>query len=295
MASRETGPPVVVGYDGSKHAERALRWAVAEARHRWSGLVICHAWNWGYPMPPSTDMLETIREHGRHVLDQGVYIATGLAPDLPVRTRLLSGPASAALVSESREARLVVLGSRGLGGFTDLRVGATAVQVPSHSACPVIVVGGAAPDWRSPGPVVVGVEGSPASAVAVGFAAEEAALRETTLLAVCALSDEVRPPHAPLDSYPDRKSLRAGLEASVESIVALWRERYPRVRMDTSFVAGPPRRVLREAAADAVLLVVGDHGVGCDLPGLGPVTQAMLNHAPCAVAVVPGDPNRIVA
>jgi nucleotide-binding universal stress UspA family protein len=293
MASRETGPPVVVGYDGSKHAERALRWAVAEARHRWSGLVICHAWQWAYPMPPSADMLETIRQHGRHVIDQGVYIATGLAPDLPVRTRLLSGPASSALVSESQQARMVVLGTRGLGGFTDLRLGATAVQVPTHAACPVVVVGGTAPEWRSPGPVVVGVEGSPASAAAVGFAAEEAALRETTLRAVCVLGDEVRPPDAPPAPYPDRGGARAGLEASVRSILSLWRERYPRVRMDASFVAGPPRRTLREAAADAVLLVVGDHGVACDLPGLGPVTQAMLHYAPCAVAVVP-DPTRIV-
>ena len=97
MASGDIAPPVVVGYDGSKQGERALRWGVEEARHRWTSLVICHAWHWPYPMPPSEPaMLQTVQDIGRHVLDQGVYVATGMAPGLPVRTRLIAGPASAA-------------------------------------------------------------------------------------------------------------------------------------------------------------------------------------------------------
>src|SRR5690606_40272455 len=70
---------LVVGYDGSTESQRALRWAVEEARRRWTSLVICHAWHWPYPARPSDPaLLETFEVLARGVLDQGVQIATGL-------------------------------------------------------------------------------------------------------------------------------------------------------------------------------------------------------------------------
>lgn len=294
MAWKDDTPPVVVGYDGSKAAQRALRWAVEEARRRWTSLVICHAWHWPYPVRPSDpaalDVIETV---ARGVLDQGVNIAAGLAPNLPVHPRLIAGSASAALVSMSHGARLLVIGTRGLGGFTDLRVGSTAVQVPAYAACPVIVIGRPEPSRRlDPGLVVVGVDGSPIAETAVGFAAEEAVLRDGRLHAVRCWWDgagpSADPPEGtPAEPYPDTGRHRREAAARFNETVAVWSEKFPNLRIETSFLDRPPRRALREAAAHAELLVVGDRGLGetHGLP-LGPVTQSMLHHAPCPVAVV---------
>ena len=302
MTWKDEGPPVVVGFDGSSSGERALRWAVQEARRRWTSLVVCHAWHWPYPVRPSDPAaLDTIKVVAQGVLDQGVHLVARLAPRLPVHPRLIAGPAAAVLVSESHGARLVVVGTRGLGGFTDLRVGSAAVQVPAHAACPVIVVGRPDPSRRPvPGHVVVGVDGSPASEAAVAFAAEEAVLRDGTLHTVCSWWDTGydTPPEtaagpaaagvAPLVPFPEPERLRRRAAAHFQETVALWSEKYPDLRIETSFMERPPRQALREAAANAELLVVGDRGIGgANGLGLGPVTQAMLHHSPCPVAVVP--------
>lgn len=293
MARTDDTPPVVVGYDGSKAAQRALRWAVDEARRRWTSLVICHAWHWPYPARPSDPaILETFEVLARGVLDQGVRIATGLAPTLPVHPRLIAGGPSAALVSESHTARLVVVGNRGLGGFTDLHLGSAAVQVPAYSACPVVVVGRPEPGARTTsGLVVVGVDGSPAGEAAMGFAAEEAAIRDGRLHAVFCwwppeAEVEAMEAAGPLDA--DAEALRRRAVTRFHETVAVWSEKYPDLRVETSVLDRPPRQALREAAEHAELLVVGSRGLveTHGLP-LGPVTQSMLHHAPCPVAVVP--------
>ncbi|MEV5408818.1 universal stress protein [Thermopolyspora sp. NPDC052614] len=297
MTRTDDGAPVVVGYDGSKPSERALRWAVQEARHRWTSLIVCHAWHWPYPVRPSDpSALDTIRMVAQGILDQGVYQAARLAPSLPVHARLIAGPAAAALVSESHGAGLLVLGTRGFGGFTDLRVGSAAVQVPAHAACPVIVVGRPDPSRRpTPGLVVVGVDGSPAAEAAVGFAAEEAVLRDGSLHAVCSWwdtggYDAAPPPNTPPGTpFPDAERLKRRAAAHFQETVALWSEKFPDLRIEASFMERSPRQALREAAAHAELLVVGDRGIGASNgPPLGPVTQAMLHHSPCPVAVVHG-------
>jgi len=309
MAWKDDGPPVVVGYDGSAAGHRALRWAVDEARRRWTSLIICHAWHWPYPVQPSDpaaiDMIESL---ARGVLDQGVHIAAGLAPNLTIHPRLIAGPTSSALVSESHGARLLVVGTRGLGGFADLRVGSAAVQVPAHAVCPVIVVNRPEPSRRpTPGLVVVGVDGSPASAEAIGFAAEEAVLRDGHLHAVCCWTGDAAETGlgggaaggvpgrlegetsgtGTLGPYSDPERARRRAAAHFQETVAVWSEKFPDLRIETSFLERPPRRALREAAAHAELLVVGARGHGGvhGLP-LGPVTQAMLHHAPCPVAIV---------
>ena len=75
MARTDDTPPVVVGYDGSTESQRALRWAVEEARRRWTSLVICHAWHWPYPARPSDPaLLETFE-----VLARGVRTVDAVA------------------------------------------------------------------------------------------------------------------------------------------------------------------------------------------------------------------------
>jgi nucleotide-binding universal stress UspA family protein len=107
-----------------------------------------------------------------------------------VRRALVAGSAARVLCECSRTAEMVVVGCRGYSELSGLRLGSVSWQVAGHAAGRVVVVRGR---WRpvneAPGPVVAGVDGSPASQAALSFAFEEAALRDVPLVALCALAD----------------------------------------------------------------------------------------------------------
>ncbi|GAA4639266.1 universal stress protein [Actinoallomurus vinaceus] len=279
------GSYVLVGFDGSAGAERALRRAVEEARTRRLSLTVCHAWHWPYPVPPSgPEALETVRKMGRHTLDHGVFVARRICPTLTVRPRFAAGPASAILIEESENAALAIVGSHGRGGFAGLGAGSTALQLAAYGHCPVMVI------RRDPGagsPVVVGVDGSTSAEAALAFAYEEAALRGRTVRAVYACWEAEAIASAEMGMLRDPEQLRMLSAARLERTVSPWREKYPYVETETRIVMRTPRHALLEAAADAGLLVVGDRGLG-GVTGLrlGSVSQAVLFHAPCSVAIV---------
>jgi nucleotide-binding universal stress UspA family protein len=279
------GTYVLVGFDGSPGAERALRRAVEEARLRRLPLTVCHAWHWPYPVPPSgPDALETARKMGRHTLDHGLFLARRSCPALTVRPRFAAGPGSAVLIEESKNAALTIVGSHGHGGFAGLSAGATALQLAAYGRGPVLVVR-ADPDGRRP--VVVGVDGSAASDAALAFAYEEAALRDRPLRAVYACWEGEAITAAEMGMLRDPEQLRTLSAARLERMVSPWREKYPYVETETRSMMRTPRHALLEAAGEAWLLVVGDRGAG-GVPGLrlGSVSHAVLTHAPCSVAVV---------
>lgn len=290
MNDHERTGTVLVGYDGSPIADEALRWGVREARLRRLPLTVCHAWHWPYPLrQPDNDTLEVLRGAGAIVADEGVRKAHGLAEDLEVRWRLERGWASAVLLEASRDAALVVLGSRGHGGFDGLSVGSTAVQVASHADRPVVVVRPeppSSPEGRER--LVVGVDGSTGAESAIGFAFEEAALRGASVTAVCSWWDPAAlrgPDRVP---FSDPEMIRREAMARFEEDVAPWRSRYPRVSLETEFVVDTPRQALIGAARGAALLVMGARGIGSGPQTLlGPVTQAALQEALCPVVVVP--------
>lgn len=283
---------VLVGYDESPASEQALRWGVEEAQLRDLPLTVCHAWHWPYPFrPPEADTLKTLRGMAAVVADEGVRKAHSMAEGLDIRWRLEQGFPPAMLLMASREAGLVVLGSRGLGGFGDLTVGSVAVQVPAHATCPVIVVRSTATLPRRDGArVVVGVDGSPASEKALGFAFKEASLRDASLTVVCAWWDLGALPGPDRAPFVQPEVIRREAMTRFERAVAPWQLEYPKVPVETRFVVETPRRAVVDAAKDAALLVVGDRGVG-SVPEmlLGPVTQGALHQAACPVAVVPAE------
>lgn len=189
------------------------------------------------------------------------------------------------LVGESRTASMIVLGDRGIGGFAALVLGSVAIQVASYAQCPVLVARG---EDRSAGPIVVGVDGSALSRAAVEFAAEEAAVRNARLRAVHAYTHPLS--QGPGDMQPlvyDEDQLRGEEDRIVaESLTGLG-ERYPDVPVTREAVHGRPVHVLTEASRDAQLVVVGGQGRG-ELSGLllGSVSQGVLHHSTCPVAVV---------
>jgi len=282
------GVPIVVGVDGSASSTAAVRWAAAEAARHRVPLKLVHAYllpSRGYPevVLSGYEVRRALEEQGRQWLAEAEAVARGTA-DVEVSVSLEHSGAAGAMVWESKRARLVVLGSRGLGGFTGMIVGSVAVAVVAHGECPVVVVREEAP---AEGPVVVGIDGSPASEQAIGFAFEAASMRDTTLVAVHAWSE-----FAVDGPFGDRITADwAQVEDEERRVLAErlagWQEKFPDVRVDRVVVRERPARALLTLAAGAALVVVGSRGRG-GFKGmlLGSTSQTLVHHAPCPLAVV---------
>ncbi|MFB4298509.1 universal stress protein [Actinomadura sp. NTSP31] len=274
---------VLVGYDGGAGSERALRWAVDEARLRHLPLTVCHVWRWPYPITYiDYEGVGIVKRMGEHLLDSGVELAREMAPGLQVTKRLKDGSVYPALVHQGEDADLIVVGSHETG---ELPIGSTALQLPARARRPVVVVRTAAP---RDGRVVVGVDGSPSADAALAFGFEQAALRGWELRAVYGCWEPGAAPDGDLSLFEDEDKLRHACGSILERAVAPWRVKYPYVRVVTELVLRSPREALFEAAGGAALVVVGRRGAGGVEPlALGSTSQALLQNAACTVAVVP--------
>ncbi|MEU6641550.1 universal stress protein [Saccharomonospora sp. NPDC046836] len=289
---------IVAGVDGSTSALHAAVWAAEEAGRRGEPLRLVYAYVvpvHGYPgfVATVSTIREGLREQGRQCLREAKEAAVEAAPAAVVETELIEGSATTVLLHESHHARLVVLGSRGLGGFTGMLVGSTAVALAAHGHCPVIVVRGKRPEDKPPtdGPVVVGADGSAAGAAALEFAFGEAALRGVGVKAIRTWNDV--PLEATVRMYPltvDPADIDFEERAVLEAQVAVWQEKYPGVEAESIIARGRPVRRLLEHGEHAQLIVVGSRGRG-GFHGmlLGSTSQALVVHALCPVAVVRAD------
>ncbi|MFG2006823.1 universal stress protein [Spirillospora sp. NPDC048911] len=278
------GSYVLVGYDGTTESENALRWGAREAGLRHLPLTVCHAWRWPFPISHiDIEGTAIVKRMGEHVLDHGVTLAERFAPGVKVSKRLLDGPAYAALMHLTEDAALVVIGSHEQDA---LPVGSTALRLPARARRPIVVVRGAESRYGD-GEVVVGVDGSVGADAALAFAFEEAALRDRRLRAVYGCWEPTAAPDCDLSLFDDEDKLRRVCGARLECQVAPWRVRYPQVDAWTSLLLKPPRQALFEAAENAALVVVGNRGLGgLEQLCLGATSSAVLQHVPCAVAVV---------
>ncbi|MEU3949322.1 universal stress protein [Streptomyces sp. NPDC029526] len=272
---------VIVGLDGSPSSLAAVDVAAREAQLRDAELRIVHAFHRLVDLDPMI--------HG--VLARAERRAYDRAPGLEIARTVAPGDTLTVLQSESRQAVLAVLGSRGRTGFGDLLLGSTVVQLAAHGHCPVMVVRGR-PDPQ--GPVLLAVDGSPAGAAAARFAFAEAAMREAPLVALHVWNTWSEPtpydgPADPLNVLVDLDQLREVHRRRLEEAVAPWRATHPRVAVDLRLERGRVRHTLLEACQDAQLVVAGARGHG-GFTGmlLGSVSQALLHHADCPVAVVRG-------
>ncbi|MDA8291330.1 MAG: universal stress protein [Actinomycetota bacterium] len=135
--------PVVVGVDGSKASDAALEWAAEEARMRGATLRVVHSWSlptWSYSayLPPVA--FEEVEPAAREDLDRQVAQVLGPSPDVRVEKELREGPAAEQILDAAADAALVVVGSRGRGGFAGLLLGSVSAQVVQHAHCPVTIV-----------------------------------------------------------------------------------------------------------------------------------------------------------
>ncbi len=284
------GAAVVVGVDGAEPSLAAVRLAAAEAARRQLPLRVVHAFIWPLlrsPVRPATDGPPGggLREQAEQLVAAAVDEAEATAPGLRITGEIVDGEPGAVLLDEAPAAAMIVLGDRGLGGLTAVVVGSVAVKVAAHADCPVLVARGVP---HADGPVVVGVDGTDLSGRAVEFAVRTAALRGAAVVAAHAYRHPVST--GPGDMQPlvyDESDLRADEERAAAEAVAGLAERYPEVPITRETVRGRAPKVLTEASRRAQLLVVGGQGRG-ELTGLllGSVSQAVLHHSHCPVAVV---------
>ncbi len=140
---------ILCGVDGSEGAQRALRWAVAEAARRDATLVLVHAWELppvvAYPFAAGP-MFETaaLEDAAHKVMRDAVSQARAIDADVALESAVVHGPPATVLLQAAEKADLVVVGSRGRGGFAGLLLGSVSQQVVHHSPCPVVVVPAAA-------------------------------------------------------------------------------------------------------------------------------------------------------
>lgn len=290
--------PVLVGVDGSESALRAVEWAARTAAMRGCPLVLVAAlpvpapYGAGVGLPKS--YFDELDAEGRRRLaeaEEAAKRATGARlPELLVDTEFHAGSAAPVLLERAASARLLVLGTRGLGELAGTFVGSVAMSLVAHAPCPVVVVRGRTPQDRPPpeGPVVAGVDGSPISDRVLAAAFEEAALREARLVAVHVFSDVALPGAFGLATADlPWEDIETSERVVLAERLAGWQERYPQVEVDRVVERDRPVRSLLKHADDAGLLVVGSRGRG-GFSGMliGSTSNALVHTAPCPLLIV---------
>ncbi|GIH78018.1 universal stress protein [Planobispora longispora] len=281
---------MVVGVDGSADSLRAVRWAAREAVRRRLSLRVVHA-VYAWLHHPSEAGIEEVRKWllngGRVLLDQAVACARECEPGLKIDDAIAAGDPAQVLVAEAEEAEMLVVASRGTGRISGLLLGSVALKVVPQASCPVVVVRGPLEPGKSFDEVVVGVDGSPAGAEALRFAAAEAVLRGARLRAILAWT--LTTPAA--ESMPPLLIELGEIEAAwthvLEEAVGAVEKEHPELDIVRQVVTGHPVQALIDASEGADLVVTGTRGRGA-LAGLvlGSVSHGVLHHSHCPVAVV---------
>jgi nucleotide-binding universal stress UspA family protein len=284
MTRAELG--VLVGVDGSEQSLRAADWAVADAAAAGRRLTVCYVSDvWvlaDVPLPPAVRH-EACR-FGQRVVDRALARVRRQAGAVPAVGLVAEGNPAAELLRVAAGAEQVVLGSRGAGGFEKLVLGSVGAEVAAHAPCPVVVIRGEGWDRRE---VVVGVDASQRSDRALEYAFGYAGRHGMTVHAVHAGHEHTAPlsPVSARSAVPQEEG-GAGRELLADAVTP-WALKYPRVRIETAVVDGSAAWTLTQASRGAALVVVGSRGHG-GFAGLllGSVSQALLRHADCPVAVV---------
>ncbi|MFD7578937.1 universal stress protein [Kitasatospora sp. NPDC059817] len=284
-------PSVLAGVDGSPESTTAALWAADEAVLRGTPLRLVHAWPW------LTDGVATFAEPddlpaaAQRVLASAADAIRERHPDLAVHTDAVLDAPVDGLVAAAADAALLVLGSRGLGGFTGLLLGSVGMAAAARSTVPVVVVREpGAPDGAGDGvpEVLVGVDAHAPEEEVLAFAFQEAALRGARVRAVHGWD---LPPvfgYAGGAVPPTEIAQLEALEAKLLSLaLAGQRERHPDTAVIEDVRLGAARGLV-EASTGAALLVVGRRHRSLDFgPRLGRVAHAALHHAQSPVAVIP--------
>lgn len=272
---------IVVGVDGSPSAQRALRWAADQARAQNRDLTLLHAYSVAdsvWLSQARVDYAEVgaaMRDEARAVLKLAREDVETRGLGVTVHEVLVAGDPREALVDLSRDAALVVVGSRGRGPVRSLLLGSVGVALVRRAHCPVVV--------HRPGRhgvvrrgVLVGADGNAHSAPALAFAFEHASRNGLPLTVLhCYWAD-------PMAEDDERERM-----VLAEAVAGL-QERYPDVPVTRVVEHGAAERRLARMGDRMDLVVVGAHGGGIGTEILvGSVATSVVEHSSAPVAVVP--------
>jgi nucleotide-binding universal stress UspA family protein len=279
---------IIVGVDESEGAAEALRWAVREGDLR--GREVRAVLVWDYldqhrldgpdAFDPSYD--ETVAEK---VLAEAVVRAVGPDAAEAVARTAVCDRAANGLIDQAKDAELLVVGARGLGGFKSLLLGSVSNQCLHHAPCPVAVVH--TPFEPAPGPerIVVGVDGSATAQGALRWALAEARARAASLIVLHAWPVPVVGGPFTIMAFDPVVSERTAHEIVDDAVAA---EDATDVDLHRVVVCGSAAPALLDAADEASLVVVGSRGRGgFQRLLLGSVSQQVAQHVRCPVVVVP--------
>lgn len=250
--------PVVVGIDGSPAADIAIKWAAVEAASLRSNLRMLHA----------VAAHEAASSAGE-VVYRAVLLARGLAPGIEIDTHIDKGTPSTVLVKASGDAEVVVIGSRGLGVMAGALVGATGLDLAANARCPVVVVRPDLADLDG-ARVVIGYDGSPAGDTALDYGIGYARRHNLAVRVVAAQPIGTELHRITEDQLREAVHKRGGHDAELIQIT------------------GHPAEHILRLSSDADLIVLGARGRG-GFAGMliGSVSQTVLHHADCPVAIIP--------
>jgi nucleotide-binding universal stress UspA family protein len=269
------GATFAVGYDGSDASRLALRWAAEYAAASKAGLRVIHAWIWPlftHNVGPVKGVADSGLQHAAEaILDEGVGLAREFSPDLQVEPRMVPGLPAAVLRHETRDCGLLVVGSRGLGGFLGKLVGSVSIDLSGAGPCPLAVVRA---EFTEGKPVVACVEGDPGNSQVLEQSVRVARTLQRKLRIV-----HVDPPppvwkrHGPSPSHG----------RDVLSNAMVWVQEFaPDLAVTEELLSGHSvDSALVDAGADAEILVLGEHG----REGHAGTVTAVLTHAHCNVMI----------
>ena len=293
MSMPTTHHGIAVGVDGSPPSKVAVDWAAREASLRGLPLTLVHVipssltrmWP-EVPIPP--ELQEWHELNGHEILREARQVAEDATKGpngIEVSSHIVTGNTSAILIDLSKEAAMIVVGCRGLGAIGRRLLGSVSWGVVRHAHCPVAVIHDEDPLMPTPAmaPVVVGIDGSPASEAATALAFEEASRRGVELIAVHTWSDYAVA-ELPGIEWSD---VQKQADETLAERLAGWQERYPDVTVRRVVVVlDRPARQLLEQSESAQLTVVGSHGRG-GFAGmlLGSVSSAVAESARTPVIV----------
>jgi nucleotide-binding universal stress UspA family protein len=283
---------IVVGVDGSESSAHALSWATEQAVAEHRPMTLAHAIHAVTPAYVDAaivcpeDASATLTAAGCTVLQEARSKVEAIAPDVELHEVLEFVDPRELLLELSKDAAMVVLGSRGLGKVRSLLLGSVGVALVRHGHSPVVV--------HRPGHagtvrhgVVVGIEGSTESIPVLEFAYREASLRDLPLTVLhCYWDVQAGTAAAGLvnDSMVDTEAEKLAVAESMAGMS----EKYPDVSVTTRMARGLPHETLAQLSERMNLVVVGAHQAKrLSRMVTGSVSVALVEHAVCPVAVVP--------
>lgn len=286
---------ILVGVDDSAASRAAVTWAAHDAAMRNVPLTLVHV---VVPLIPTaspmasaefadgSDFFRWQEDQAVRVLDkarESVAESSDDAKPPMVHSVVMHGGAVATLVDLSKDADMIVVGSRGHGAFSRALLGSVSTGLVHHAHCAVAVIHDDPPALPADAPVLAGIDGSPASLAATEIAFAEASRRGVDLVALHAWRDVTAAYELP---GLDVGELKAEAKRALSERLAGFGERYPDVTVREVVVSDKPSRQLVEHAKGAQLVVVGSHGRG-GFAGmlLGSVSTAIV-HAVTSPAIV---------